>query len=140
MDERSEIEPAPLSRWITLPLGLVLTPFTFLCAFGSSTLLYAPNVPPTFASITISSIFFIGSLWVFYLSLRLVFVNPKGKSSFINPTGLRAFGLVFALIPIVSLVTGSFWDRPFVYGIMSIIYFGVTMKLFSIAKIREKSA
>lgn len=140
MEEYEKLEPKPLPRWVTIPLGIVLTPFTFLCVIGSSTLLLAPNVPPSVLTVSLGSLFLAGSLWVFYLSLRLLFANPKGQSSFISPNGLRAIALVFAVIPIISLVLGTFWEKPVIHGVMTVAYIGIVLRLWDVAKHREQNA
>jgi hypothetical protein len=82
----------------------------------------------------------VGSLWVFYLSLRLLFVSPKNKTGFITPVGLRAIAVVFAVIPIASLILGTFWEKPLAHSIMSIAYIGIVLRLWGMAKQRAQSA
>jgi len=136
MEENQELESEPLPRWVTIPLGLLLAPFTFICVLGSFTLLFLPDVNPAI-SLSIGGIFFAGSLWVFFLSVRLIFVNPKSKSKFISPNGLRAIALVFFLIPIISLALGTFWEKPLIHSIMTIAYIAVVLRLWSMAKDRQ---
>jgi hypothetical protein len=140
MEEYEEIESKPLPRWVTIPLGILFTPFTLICVIGSATLLVAPNVPPTLLTVSLGSIFLAGSLWVFYLSLRLLFVSPKGSTKFISPVGLKVIALVFAAIPIISIITGTFWEKPVVHSIMTIAYIGIIFRLWSVASLRRKNA
>lgn len=140
MDECKEIEPKPLPRWITIPLGMLLAPFTLICVIGSATLFVAPNAPPSLITVSLGSIFLGGSLWVFYLSLRLIFINPKTKSKFISPVGLKAVALVFAVIPVVSIMVGTFWEKPIIHSIMTIAYIGIVFRLWGIAGQRGKNA
>jgi len=140
IEDYEEIEPKPLPRWVTIPLGIVLAPFTLLCVVGSSILLLAPNVPPTALTVSLGSLFLAGSLWVFYLSLRLLFVSPKSKSGFINPIGLRAIALVFAAIPIASVILGTFWEKPVIHSIMTVVYIGIVSRLWRMAKHRAQNA
>ncbi|WP_339075313.1 hypothetical protein [Teredinibacter turnerae] len=135
-----KIEPKPLPRWVTMPLGLIFTPFTFICVVGSVTLLIAPNVPPTVITVSLSSIFLAGSLWVFYLSLRLLFVSPKSRSKFISPMGLKVVPMVFAVIPIVSIIIGTFWEKPLVHSIMTIAYIGIVFRLSGMSNYRGQNA
>ena len=140
MEEYEEIEPKPLPRWVTIPLGIVFAPFTLLCVIGSAILLVAPNVPPTLLTISLGSVFLAGSLWVFYLSLRLLFVNPKGKSKFVSPLGLKVIALIFAAIPIISIVLGTFWEKPIIHSIMAIAYIGIVLRLWGVASHRSQNA
>ncbi|MGH1439933.1 MAG: hypothetical protein ACRBBR_07485 [Cellvibrionaceae bacterium] len=140
MEEYDQVEPKPLPRWVTFPLGIFFVPFTFLCVIGSSTLILAPNVPPSVLTVSLGSIFLAGSLWVFYLSLRLLFINPKGNSTFIAPIGLKAIALVFAVIPIISLIVGSFWEKPLLHIVMTVAYIGIVFKLWGMAKYRKQNA
>jgi len=135
-----ELQPNSLPRWVTIPLGIVLAPFTLLCVIGSSIILLAPNVPPSALSVFIGSLFLAGSLWVFYLSLRLIVVNPKGKSNLISPNGLRAIALVFAVIPVISLALGTFWEKPVIHSIMTIAYIGIVLRFWAMAKQRQQNA
>ncbi|WP_226648445.1 hypothetical protein [Microbulbifer variabilis] len=140
MEEYEEIEPKPFPRWVTVPLGIVFTPFTFLCVIGSAIISVAPNVPPTLLTISLGSLFLAGSLWVFYLSLRLLFVSPKGKSKFMSPLGLKVIALVFAAIPIISIILGTFWEKPIIHSIMTIAYIGIVLRLWGVANHRRENA
>lgn len=140
MKKCEEIEPKPLPGWVTIPLGLVFAPFTLLCVIGSAILLVAPNVPPTLLTISLGSVFLAGSLWVFYLSLRLLFVSPKGLSKFVSPLVLKLIALVFASIPIVSIVLGTFWEKPIIHSIMTIAYSAIVLRLWDVANHRSKNA
>ena len=139
MEEYQEYEPKPLPRWVTIPLGIFFVPSTLMCVIGSLSLLLAPNVPPSAFTISLGSLFLAGSLWVFFLSLRLIFVSPKSTSKFISPNGLRASALVFAVIPIVSLVLGTFWEKPVVHSIMTIAYIGFVLRLWGMANVRKQN-
>jgi len=140
MEEYEEIEPKPLPRWVTIPLGILFVPFTLICVIGSATLVVAPNVPPTLFTVSLSSIFLAGSLWVFYLSLRLLFVDPKGSAKFVSPVGLKLIALVFAAIPIVSIIIGTFWEKPVVHSLITIAYFGIVFRLWGVANNRGRNA
>lgn len=140
MDEYEELEPKPLSRWVTVPLGLLLAPFTLICVIGSAIILLAPNVPPSVLTISLGTIFLAGSIWVFLLSLKLIFANPKNNSHFIPPIGLKIVGLIFAIIPIVSLILGTFWEKPVLHSIMTIAYIGIVLKLWVLANYRQQNA
>ena len=140
MEEYEEIEPKPLPRWVTIPLGILFTPFTLICVIGSATLLLAPNVAPTLLTVSLGSMFLAGSLWMFYLSLRLLFANPKGGTKFISPVGLKLVALVFAVIPIISIILGTFWEKPVVHSIMTIAYIGIVLRLWGMANQRGKNA
>ena len=137
MDEYEEPDPKPLPRWLTILAGLVLTPFTFFCVIGSSILLLAPNVPRSILTISLGTLFFLGSVWVFYLSLRLLFVSPS-KSKFISSISLGAIALVLIAIPTASLILGTFWKRPILSSIMTIGYTGGALRLWSMAKSRKE--
>ncbi|QEI11229.1 hypothetical protein [Cellvibrio japonicus] len=137
MENHSQLESKPLPRWVTFPLGIILLPVTLVCVIGSSTLLFVPNIPPSFLTIAIGSIFLAGSLWTFYLSFRLLFVPPRGGTDFISPFGLRAIALVFAVIPIISLFLGTFWEKPIIHSIMTIAYIGIVIQLWGMAKQRD---
>ena len=140
MDEHEEVEPKPLPRWVTIPIGLIFAPLTLLCVIGSGILLVAPNVSPTILTVSMGSVFLAGSLWVFYLSLRLLFVSPKDGAKFISPVGLRVIALVFAAIPVISIVLGTFWEKPIIHSVMTIGYIGIVLNLWSIAGQRGQNA
>ena len=138
MEKIPNIEPRPLNRWITVLSGIVLLPFSILCIISSGFILIAPDASPNLFTVSIGSLLLLGSIWVFYLSIRLLLVDPKSHKKFINPSGLKISALIFILIPVVSLLTGTFWEKPILHGMMVFIYFGIAMQLFNIAKHREK--
>lgn len=140
MEENSDLNPKPLSRWVTIPAGILLMPITLLCVIGSALLILAPNVPPTLLTISLGSLFLFGSLWICCLSFRLVFTNPNSNKKLISPLGLRIIALVFASIPIISLSLGTFWENPIIHTIMTVSYIGIVFRLFGIAKNREQNA
>jgi hypothetical protein len=140
MEEHEEVEPRPLPRWITMPLGVIFVPITLLCVVGSALILVAPNVPPSIMTVSLGSLLLAGSLWVFYLSLRLLFVSPKGSAKFISPVGLRIIALLFATIPVVSVALGAFWEKPIINSLMTIAYIGIVLRLWGIAGQRGKNA
>ncbi len=118
----------------------MFAPFTYICVIGSATLLVAPNEPPNFFTVSIGSVFLGGSLWVFYLSLRLLIVNPRNNAKFISPIGLRVIALVFAVIPVVSIILGTFWEKPLVHSKMTIAYAGIVFRLWGVASHRGENA
>jgi len=140
MDRFMGNEPKLLPRWITIILGLFFTLITFICVIGSAIIIFSPSVPPSIITISLGSVFLVGSIWVFYLSLRLLIIKPKSNKHYISPNGLRIIALVFAFIPVLSLITGSFWEKPAMYSTMAIGYFGLASALFKMAKNREENA
>ncbi|GMM86991.1 hypothetical protein MTsN2n4_42210 [Pseudoalteromonas sp. MTN2-4] len=129
-------EPKSLPRWITLPLGLALFPFTLLCIVGSAIVLLAPNVPPSIFTVSIGSIFLIGSIWVSLLAFRLIVSNPKKSNGFVSPAALRLIGALFIAMPIMSVIFGTFMDKPVIHSVQTIIYFFVAAQLFRISNTR----
>ncbi len=91
-------------------------------------------------TVSLSSLFLAGSLWVFYLSLRLLFVSPKSRSKFISPIGLKVVAMVFAVIPIVSIIIGTFWEKPLVHSTMTIAYIGIVFRLWGMSNHRGQNA
>ena len=134
--ESELVEPKSLPRWITLPLGLVLFPFTLLCIVGSTIMLLAPNVPPSIFTVSIGSVFLIGSIWVSLLSFRLIVSNPKKSKGFVSPVALRLIGVLFMSMPIIAVIVGTFMDMPVIHSVQAIIYFCVAAQLFRIANVR----
>ena len=118
-----ELDPKPLPRSVTVPLGLMLVPFTLICVVGSATILIDPFVPPSIFTVSIGSIFLAGSLWVFYLSFRLVFSSPKSEKKFLSTFMLRVISLVFLAIPVVSIAVGTFWEKPIIHSIMTCLLY-----------------
>ena len=135
--ESELVEPKSLPRWITLPLGLVLFPFTLLCIVGSAIMLLAPNVPPSFFTVSIGSVFLIGSIWVSLLSFRLIVSSPKKSEGFVSPVALRLIGVLFIAMPIMAVIVGTFMDKPVIHSVQAIIYFCVAAQLFRIANVRD---
>jgi hypothetical protein len=137
--EPESVEPKPLPRWVTIPLGLVLFPFTLMCVVGSAILLLAPNVPPSFFTVSIATLFLGGSLWVSLLSFRLIISNPSKSKGLVSPLALRLIGVLFISMLILSIFVGTFMDKPIIYSIQTIIYFCVAAQLFRMAKLRASN-
>ncbi len=129
-----------LPRWVAIPIGLLLLPFTLASCIGSAALIFAPNIPPTFRSLALSGIFLAGSIWAFYISLRLVFINQNGNKKLISPLGLRVISLIFLAIPIISLLLGTFWEKPILYSFLTVAYISIFLQLIYLAKQRERKA
>ena len=140
MDDFQIKGDSTLPRWVSIILGILLTPITLVCVIGCLALLTTPNVPPTFLTISLSSVFLAGSLWMLSLSLRLIFISPKKAKGLMSPLGLKVVALIFALIPIISLITGTFWEKPLLYSVMSVLYFGIVVRLWGLANSRGKNA
>lgn len=102
--------------------------------------LVAPNVPPSLLTISIGSLFLSGSLWVFYLSLRLLFVSPKSNAKFMSPVGLIIIALLFVAIPVISVALGTFWEKPIIQSLMTIAYIGIVLRLWGMADQRGQNA
>jgi hypothetical protein len=140
MDEFDQEEEKTLPRWVTIPLGVVLAPFTLLCVIGSASLLLAPRVPPTVLTVSLGTLFLAGSVWVFVLSLKLVFFNPARRRGFISPFGLRVIAGIFAIIPVAALISGTFWEKPVLHSAMTVGYIFIVLRLLGMAKSRSENA
>lgn len=138
MDKLEEIEPKVLPRWVSIPLGLLFTPITMVCVIGSGSLLLAPNVPRTLLTMSLGTLFLAGSLWMFYISLRLLAVSPKKNKRLISPLGLKIIALVFAAIPIISIFLGTFWEKPIIHSVMTLAYITIIVRLLGLAKNRNE--
>jgi len=134
------IEPKVLPKWVTLPLGVILFPFSLMCITGSLIMLLAPNVPISIFTIIIGSLFLFGSVWVSLLSFRLIFSSYNKGKDLVSPNGLRAVAILFFCIPILAIVLGTFMDKPFVYSVQTIFYFFIAFRLFSFARFRENKS
>lgn len=51
----------------------------------------------------------------------------------VSPVGLRIIALVFAGIPIISIVLGTFWEKPIIHSLMTIAYIGIVLRLWNVA-------
>ncbi|MGX1113686.1 hypothetical protein ACSSVW_003115 [Pseudoalteromonas sp. MBR-15] len=96
----------------------------------------APNVPPSVFTVSIGSVFLIGSIWVSLLSFRLIVSSPKNRKGFVSPIALRLIGVLFIAMPIMAVMVGTFMDKPVIHSVQAIIYFFVAARLFRIANFR----
>lgn len=117
-----DIEPNPLPRRSTILTGVLLAPVALVCVFSSATLIVDHNIPATLTSKIIGTEFLLVSLWVFYLSMRLIFSKPKSSKKFLSPRSRHVVALIFIAMPLVALVASSFWEKPVIYSIMIFSY------------------
>jgi len=125
-----------LPRWIQFAMGLALGLFTLLCAFASMTLLFVPSKQSPILGVAIGSVLLLGCLWVLEKCFRLV-TGRKNRGGLMAPNTLRAVALLFLILPVAGLFTGSYQAMGAVAVFQAIIYFTVFLGLRALARKRE---
>lgn len=138
MEEQEEaIEPKPLPVWITVPIGLLLLPICLISIIGSIYIIFIPDAINPIFNLIGGTLFAALSIWVTAQAVRLAFnLKRKGPGLF-SPITLKLIAICVVLIPIISLVVGSFWEKPIIYSAMAIAYFLAAIGLFKLSAARE---
>ena len=98
-----------LPRWLILLAGLFLAPIVLLCGFGSFFLLLEPSPGKELLVSTVATVMLLLSIWLGSVVLRLILGKPRDTGGLFSPTALRSIAFVFLIIPIIALLTGSFF-------------------------------
>ena len=133
---RSEL---PLPRWLTFLVGLFLAPIVLLCVLGSFFLLLEPSPGKELLVSIVATIMLLLSIWLGTVVLRLILGKPRITGGLFSPTALRSIASVFLLIPIITLLTGAFFDRPILHLIQSIVYLVIFSNFWQQASRRQAS-
>lgn len=133
-------EPKPVSRWISVPVGLVLLPILLISAIGAASLLYDnPEgyriIRPVVGTVLLLLIVPLGSVVV-----RMVIGKPTAHVGLFPPLVLRAFAVTFFLLPIGGLFTGWYARFPLIGTAQAIGYFCVSAGLWRLARSRAAKA
>ncbi len=121
-----------LPRWIAIPLGLLLAMITFFFVANSLVLVVDPNTQQTLLTVLLQTAVFAGGIWALYLSLRLVFVNPKKTPSLITPTSFHMAASAMVAISLLTIATPSFWETPIIRSIILLVYVGIAYLLWQV--------
>lgn len=131
------VEPKPVSRWISVPLGMLLLPILFLCAIGGISLFL--DTPPEYAVIRpiIGTVILLGCFLLGVSVIRMIFSSPSSLGGLFPPMVLRGIALLFLLLPLGGLFTGYYIEKPVAGVLQTIVYFVVFNALWQLARYRE---
>ena len=134
----AELMPAPsrISRWITLPLGLVLLPVLLLCVFGGLSLLIDPPKETATARVIVGSIVLAASYGLGVLVFRLISGRESPYGGLFSPSALRGIAVVFGTIPIGLLFTPIYSDEPVRSLLMAATWVIIAIAMWKTAKRR----
>jgi len=74
--------------------------------------------------------------WLFAIAIRLI-SGKKKHGGLMGPRALRLSAWIFVLIPVSSILTGSFFDHPIRYGFLGVIYVSTFFGLRNLSFKRE---
>jgi hypothetical protein len=131
--------PKPLSRWIIIPVGILLLPIVLLCGAGSAALLFAAHGASKGIAIAIAVPMLLLTGWLGTLVIRLLFSLEQKDGGLVSPLGLRVIAVVFLMLPLGGLFTGYFIQKPVIATIQALAYVLTFFGLRRLATYREAS-
>jgi hypothetical protein len=129
-----------LPRWLQVVLGIFFLPVCFLIIFMGTALLTGAADNIWYVPIGIFSL--LAGIWMTALTIRLI-LNKQDKTPIdekLPPWVLFLFAIFFVAIPVLSILTGDYFENPMRNILMTLIYFGGAYGAFSRAiwKLRNK--
>lgn len=133
-------EPKPVSRWIAVPVGLLLLPILLISAVGAGSLLFDnPEgyevIRPVVGTILLLLIFLLGTV-----AIRMITGKERPDGGLFSPAVLRGFAIVFFLLPAGGLFSGWYVDNPVLGIAQAITYFFIGGGLWRLARYRKDKA
>lgn len=129
--------PKPVSRWISVPIGLLTLPILLISAIGAVTLLFDnPReyevIRPVAGTILLVLIVLIG-----LAVMRMLVGKPPFGGPF-PPALLRALAILLFALPIGGLFTGWYVEHPIMGTVQAILYFLIGSSLWRRARARAE--
>jgi hypothetical protein len=134
--ESEDIRELDLPRWIQVPVGIMLSFFTLLCAFASAYLLFVPNKKAPILAFVVGTILLLGCLWVLAKCFRLITGNNT-RGGLMSPRGLRVVSVFLLVLPVLGLFTGYYRDMGAVAIYQAVMYLFGFIGLRALARKRE---
>lgn len=136
----SDVDQEPrLTKWITIPLGLLLLPLALVSIVASILFFLSPDNSLSFSRFTIGSLLLTTSTFALILSYRMILNQPSRKDAgLLPPWLLYAAGALFAIFPLASIAFGTFWDNPLRNSVMTIAYIFIVPWCFRLANSRRR--
>ncbi len=104
--------PARVSRWITLPLGLLLIPVLALCVIGGVSLFIDPPKDLALARMIVGTVVLAASFGFGVVVFRLISGRESPHGGLFPPSALKGLAIVFGAMPIGLAFTGIYSDEP----------------------------
>jgi len=106
-----------LQRWLQIILGVLLLPICLVFIFISIVFIIdsldtATSIVQVLLTIVFGSIILLGSLWFTNVTIRHILNKPRTKTldEQLPPWVLYFMSMYFIVIPIISMVTGAFFE------------------------------
>lgn len=104
--------PARVSRWVTLPFGLLLLPVWALCVLGGVSLFIDPPRDLALARMAAGTVVLAASFAFGVVVYRLITGRESPYGGLFPPGALRVLAIVFALFPVGLVFTGIYEEEP----------------------------
>lgn len=139
MNDLTSLEPpgTDLSRWVQVPVGLVLGLFTLLCVFASLSLLLIPNKKSPVLAVVVGLVLLLGCFWVLEKCFRLLTGRKRKGGGLLTPNTLRVVSFFMLVLPIAGLFTGYYREMGPVAVFQAVMYFFGFLGLRGLARNRE---
>ena len=132
-----------LQRWLQIILGVLLLPICLLFIFISiafiiSSLDTATSIMGVLMVVVLGGIILLGSIWFTDLTVRLI-LNKQHTTTLderLPPWALKIVALYLIAIPIISIVTGAFFEDTVRNVILLPIFIITGIQAYKHAKIK----
>lgn len=140
MENEEYIEEKELPKIVTILVGIVLLPLTLICVIGSLVIILDPQVDNLPLTLGLGSVFLFGSLFGVLKSFQMIFCIKQKTGGLLSPVALRFLSIVLLIIPVVSVVSGTFMEAPYTRSIQTVVYVLAFLGLNKLATVRSKNA
>lgn len=134
--------PHPLPRWVRIPAGLLLFLWAGLALTGSIALIVMPPDANPALTRAIGTALALGSFWGLMAALRLIAGRQLRTGGLLTPLALRVTGAIIGVIPLIALVTGTFWESERTVWsriAQAVGYIALAAGLFGLASTRTRA-
>lgn len=135
-DEKSSQENE-LPRVVTIIAGVIFAPITLISVVGSAAIVFHPQGRNIYLTVVLGGIFLVGSISAFVWSLRLIFGLKKKSGGLFSPIMLRILSSVFLIIPVASVLAGTFMQAPVLHALQTVGYISIFFALNALAAKRK---
>ena len=128
----------PVSRWISVPLSLLLLPILLFSAVGAASLLF--DNPEEYAVIrpVVGVVLLILIVVLGTVVVRIILGKKSPGGSLFPPAILRVFAVLFLILPIGGLFTNWYVDYPLSGTIQAVTYIAISATLWRLARSRSE--
>lgn len=130
-------EPKPVSRWITLPVGVLMLPILLISVVGSASLLYDNPEGYEISRPIAGTILLLICGLLAMIAFRLITGKTGQHGGLLGPVALRVFAGMFFLLPIGGFFSGWYVEHPIAGPMQALSYYAISFSLWRLAAYRQ---